>query len=167
MNNSKAASKNESYNWAEFSSDESDANAGGPKKLGAARKKAEDNDARNKENKVPRKAPVKGKTESKIPRKVAPAKAKHTINEIGGQKFGRAAAAHKNKGKVRTKSPKGGPMVLSRRLSRRILKGSPLRSPITACALDFASAKKAKGSKKKDVKKVTDTKPGGRPPRAP
>lgn len=154
-----------------FSSDSSGAaNAGGPKKLGAARKKAEAKASTqdNKENKVPRKAPVKGKTESKIPRKVAPAKAKHTINEIGGQQFGRAAAAHKNKGKVRTKSPKGGPMVLSRRLSRRILKGSPLRSPITACALDFASAKKAKGSKKKDVKKVTDARqPGGRPPRAP
>ena len=149
-----------------FSSDSSGAaNAGGPKKLGAARKKAEanastkDNDARNKENKVPRK-----KTEQKKPSKIP---RKDTINEIGGQKFGRAAAAHKNKGKVRTKSPKGGPMVLSRRLSRRILKGSPLRSPITACALDFTSAKKAKGSKKKDVKKVTDTKPGGRPPRAP
>lgn len=49
---------------------------------------------------------------------------KKTVN--GDFKFG-VDGAHKNQGKKSKSSPMGGPMVLSRRLSRRIMKGSPLR----------------------------------------
>jgi hypothetical protein len=38
--------------------------------------------------------------------------------------------AHRNMGKVRPKSPPGANMSLSRRLSRKIILGSPLRSPM-------------------------------------
>ena len=100
-----------------------------------------------------------GKMEGKIPRKKKPQPKKSTLG--AGANFG-ADGGHKNAGRKRNKSPKGRQMVLSRRLSRRILKGTPLRSPITAYKLDFASAKKAKGKKGGGA---TKTKAGGRPPR--
>ena len=46
-----------------------------------------------------------------------------------GSQFG-AHGAHRNKGKLQPKSPLGTNMSLSRRLSRKIIQGSPLRSPM-------------------------------------
>jgi hypothetical protein len=46
---------------------------------------------------------------------------------------------HKNKGKIYPRTPPGNHMTLSRRLSRQILKGSPIGSPIVAAKLDFSS----------------------------
>lgn len=54
-----------------------------------------------------------------------------------------AHAAHRNKGQPRPKSPDRN-MSLSRRLSRKILKGSPLKSPIVASKLDFSDTTQAK-----------------------
>jgi len=45
---------------------------------------------------------------------------------------------HKNKGRPWPRSPPGNHMSLSRRLSRQILKGSPIGSPIVAAKLDFS-----------------------------
>lgn len=59
-----------------------------------------------------------------------------------GSQFG-ANAAHRNKGQQRPKSPVGN-MTLSRRLSQKILKGSPLKSPIVASKLDFSDTTQAK-----------------------
>ena len=81
-------------------------------------------------------------------------------------KFG-VDGCHKHKGKHFVKSPKGAPMVLSRRLSRRIMKASPLRSPIVACTLNFVdSAKKAKKKQATKPNKKTAAKASGKPPRA-
>jgi len=56
-----------------------------------------------------------------------------------------AHAAHRNKGQPRPKSPDRN-MSLSRRLSRKILKGSPLKSPIVASKLDFSDTTQAKSA---------------------
>jgi hypothetical protein len=58
-----------------------------------------------------------------------------------GSQFG-ANAAHRNKGQPRPNSPDRN-MSLSRRLSRKILKGSPLKSPIVASKLDFSDSTQA------------------------
>ncbi len=46
---------------------------------------------------------------------------------------------HKYAGKLRKRSPKSKPMRLSRRLSWRIERSTPLKSPITAVMLNFSS----------------------------
>ena len=46
---------------------------------------------------------------------------------------------HKFAGKLRKRSPKSKPMRLSRRLSWRIERSTPLKSPITAVTLNFSS----------------------------
>mmetsp|Transcript_10062 Transcript_10062/g.18097 ORF Transcript_10062/g.18097 Transcript_10062/m.18097 type:complete len:190 (+) Transcript_10062:156-725(+) len=175
INKSRKGAKNdESSDWARFSSDQSatwsdssdddascdEASVGGAQKAAAGKTTSKTNEAKaatkapgNKENNIPRKAPVKGKTygknAQKIPRKVL-GKIKNTI--AGGFKFG-DYGGHQGHGGIRSKSPAGRPMVLSRRLSRRITRGSPLRSPIVACQLDFSFSalkeKKSKGTKKR------------------
>ena len=109
-----------------------------------------------------------GKKEWKIPRKATFAKSKKATKKTVN--FGAQGAAHKNKGVARRKSPKGKPMVLSRRLSRRIMKGTPMKSPIVACKLDFASSIKKQKVKKKRTGEAAATKKkeeSGKPPRAP
>jgi hypothetical protein len=100
---------------------------------------------------VPKKNAVKGQARAKakrvygtiegfkIPRKItaeAAAPRKETALDVSAntaviinQQFG-AHGAHQNRGKLRPKSPFGANMSLSRRLSRRIIQGSPLRSPM-------------------------------------
>lgn len=86
-------------------------------------------------------------------------------NQRGGKavafKFGEVAG-HRNRGRKRPNSPAGQPMVLSRRLSRKIMKASPLRSPIVAQELDFSSDVKVEKRSKMGSKKRA----AGRPPRA-
>ena len=98
----------------------------------------------------------KGKTEQQIPQKKSN-NSKSVICAGGAKaqatsvKFG-VDGCHKHKGGHFVKSPKGAPMVLSRRLSRRIMKASPLRSPIVACTLNFADSAKKAASKKQATK---------------
>jgi len=105
------------------------------RKAVAAKQTSKADDRVNKENKLPPrgKPPAKGKkaygkSGKQVPRK-AMANVKNTIGDIAGFKFG-AYAGHRNQGRIRSRSPAGKAMVLSRRLSRRIVKGSPLRSPM-------------------------------------
>jgi len=76
------------------------------------------------------KAGISRKT-TKVPRKkltaLASARAAGVAANVG--EFGHGGA-HQNMGKVRPKSPPGANMSLSRRLSRKIILGSPLRSPM-------------------------------------
>ncbi len=70
----------------------------------------------------------------RIPRKTTMAEEAHgtvdgATTEYGRSQFG-AYGAHPNKGRIRPRSPKGANMCLSRRLSRKIIQGSPLRSPM-------------------------------------
>lgn len=70
----------------------------------------------------------------RIPRKTTMAKEAHgtadgATTEHGRSQFG-AYGAHPNKGRIPPRSPKGANMSLSRRLSRKIIQGSPLRSPM-------------------------------------
>lgn len=58
--------------------------------------------------------------------------------------FGRGGK-HKLAGKLRPRSPRGGPMRLSYRLSRKIRNGSPLKSPITAFTIDWTPRTKRNG----------------------
>jgi len=78
------------------------------------------------------KAGISRKT-TKVPRKksaaLASANAAGVAANDGGGQFGHHGA-HRNIGKVRPKSPPGANMSLSRRLSRKIILGSPLRSPM-------------------------------------
>ena len=98
----------------------------------------------------------KGKTEQQIPQKKSN-NSKSVICAGGAKaqatsvKFG-VDGCHKHKGRHFVKSPKGAPMVLSRRLSRRIMKASPLRSPIVACTLNFADSAKKAANKKQATK---------------
>ena len=99
----------------------------------------------------------KGKTEQQIPQKKSN-NSKSVICAGGAKaqakadvKFG-VDGCHKHKGKHFVKSPKGAPMILSRRLSRRIMKASPLRSPIVACTLNFADSAKKAANKKQATK---------------
>ena len=75
------------------------------------------------------KAGISRKT-TKVPRKkstaLASARAAGVAANVGQFEHG----AHRNMGKVRPKSPPGANMSLSRRLSRKIILGSPLRSPM-------------------------------------
>ncbi|KAL7476737.1 hypothetical protein ACHAW6_002578 [Cyclotella cf. meneghiniana] len=79
---------------------------------------------REKENKDPRLAERKG------------ARAK-SLNANLYDGFGRGCA-HKNAGRMRTRSPAGKPMILSRRLSYKINNGTPQKSPVTAVRLMFS-----------------------------
>lgn len=91
---------------------------------------------------VPRKttkAKAHGTTEDaslRVPRKQTAFNSDGALNLTGrnttvadGSQFG-AHGAHRNKGKLQPKSPLGTNMSLSRRLSRKIIQGSPLRSPM-------------------------------------
>ena len=79
---------------------------------------------REKENEDPRLAERKG------------ARAK-SLNANLYDGFGRGCV-HKNAGRMRTKSPAGKPMILSRRLSYKINNGTPHKSPVTAVRLMFS-----------------------------
>ena len=78
-----------------------------------------------------------GKGKAGIPRKVprkestalASANTAGVAANVGEGQFG-GYAVHRDMGKVRPKSPPGANMSLSRRLSRKIIQGSPLRSPM-------------------------------------
>lgn len=160
------------FDWVEFSSDDSsgdDASVGwvpakqAQKKTNGAKaatkvpgrggtRKASAKEVRAKAASKTSKAPVRGrKNEGKIPRKALG-------NHAQGFKFG-AGAGHIRRGVIRSKSPEGKTMVLSRRLSRRIMKGSPLRSPICACQLNFSSSA-MKERKPKSKKKGTRARVG-------
>ena len=119
-----------SYAWEDFSSDSS---------------VDEENDVgRNKviaKKKVSSIKQQKPKAQTKAIQ-TTKAKPQKKVNNV---KFG-VEGEHKYKGKRFKPSPKGAPMVLSRRLSRRITKASPLRSPIVAAKLVF-SGKKTKTKK--------------------
>ena len=146
---SKVAAMNKSYEWAEFSSDSSDDELATTSSTSKPWNKKENNQKdKNKNGNI-----NKGKSDYKIPKK----KKANNVKTFG------AKAHHKHKGKLFVPTPIGKPMVLSRRLSRRIMKASPLRSPIVACTLNFNSSSKkttAVAVKKKVAKK------GSRPPRA-
>ena len=164
--------------WIDFSDDSSDDGS----VLGAAARmmKAQGKEqldriaTNNKENPVSRKPPAgKAKPNARNVRKKKPnassdkkgSGGRNAKNQRGGKavgfKFGEVAG-HRNRGRKRPNSPAGKPMVLSRRLSRKIMKASPLRSPIVALELDFSSdVKVAKRSKKGSKKRAA-----GRPPRA-
>ena len=138
---SKATAMNKSYELAEFSSDSSD------DELATTSKPWKDNNQKdkNKTGNFP--------SDYKIPKK----KKANNVKTFG------AKAQHKHKGKLFVPTPIGKPMVLSKRLSRRIMKASPLQSPIVACALNFNSSSKKTTTvavKKKVAKK------GSRPPQA-
>ena len=147
------------FEWVEFSSDDSsDDNAS----LGRApASQAQTKTNRAKATKKVARAPAKEarataaskaakaaargrKKEAKRPRKVLGER------QAGDFKFG-ANVGPARRGTVRTKSPAGKKMILSRRLSRRIMKGSPLRSPICACQLNFghSAAKERKPTSQK------------------
>lgn len=87
-------------------------------------------DDTNKENKVPKKCYGKNNAG------VANVKPRNPPS----RKFVGFEGAHRNKGRVRSQSPPGKPMILSRRLSFRISdpKRSPLPSPISAVKLMFS-----------------------------
>ena len=136
---------NKSYEW--FSSDSSDDELATTSK--PWNKKENNQKDKNKKGNI-----NKGKSDYKIPKK------KKKANNV--KTFG-AKAQHKHKGKLFVPTPKGKPMVLSRRLSRRIMKASPLRSPIVACTLNFNSS--SKKTMTVEVKKNV-AKKGSRPPRA-
>ena len=122
--------------WTEFSSDESidgDARVGRQPKA-AAKKRNLETKAKslpvargqgNKENS--QRGKTNGKKDYKVPRKAKVNNVKKS-NSAAVDRFG-ADAIHKFKGKYFAPSPLG-PMVLSRRLSRKIMKASPLRSPM-------------------------------------
>jgi len=112
-----------SYAWEDFSSDSSvdEENDVGGNKVTAKKKEASIKQNKAKAQKT----------------KVKPQKKKSNV------KFG-AEGVHKFKGKRFKPSPKGAPMNLSRRLSRRITKTSPLRSPIVAAKLIFSEKKTKK-----------------------
>ena len=113
-----------SYAWEDFSSDSS---------------VDEENDVGR--NKVTTKKKVPSdKQQSKQMAKVKKPPKKKAVDNV---KFG-AEGVHKFKGKRFKPSPKGAPMNLSRRLSRRITKASPLRSPIVAAKLIFSEKKTKK-----------------------
>ena len=112
-----------SYAWEDFSSDSSvdEENDVGGNKVTAKKK-------------VPSDKQQKSKAQVKKPPK------KKAVDNV---KFG-VDGGHKFKGKKFKPSPKGAPMNLSRRLSRRITKASPLRSPIVAAKLVFSGSGKKK-----------------------
>mmetsp|Transcript_29256 Transcript_29256/g.60980 ORF Transcript_29256/g.60980 Transcript_29256/m.60980 type:complete len:180 (+) Transcript_29256:183-722(+) len=164
----------ESLDWTEFSSDSSDddSSVGDPTKAegrkNAPKKKTK---VATKASKIPRKAGriygtsgKSGKSRKRpLPRKVIDKVFGNKKKAVAEGKFG-AGAGHQNKGCVHSKSPAGRPMVLSRRLSRKITRGSPLGSPIVACQLDF-SLSALKPKKSRATKNRTSE--NGRPPRAP
>ena len=112
-----------SYAWEDFSSDSS---------------VDEENDVGR--NKVTAK---KKEIKQQKPKAIQTTKAKPQKKKPNNVKFG-VEGEHKYKGKRFKPSPKGAPMVLSRRLSRRIIKSSPLRSPIVAAKLVFSGKKQKK-----------------------
>mmetsp|Transcript_7721 Transcript_7721/g.14253 ORF Transcript_7721/g.14253 Transcript_7721/m.14253 type:complete len:162 (-) Transcript_7721:2517-3002(-) len=142
----------EFLDWTEFSSDSSDddSSVGAPTKAAGRKNASKKNNAKaatkaskNSKTNIPRKAPGRtygksgksGKSRKRaLPRKV--------IDKVFGNnkkavaKFG-AGVGHQNKGCIYSKSPAGRPMVLSRRLSRKITRGSPLGSPIVACQVRY------------------------------
>ena len=145
---SKATAMNKSYEWTEFSSDSIDDEL-------ATTSKPWDKKENNQKDKHKNGKINKGKSDYKIPKK------KKKANNV--KTFG-AKAQHKHKGKLFVPTPIGNPMVLSRQLSRRIMKASPLRSPIVACTLNFNSSSKKTTAVAVKKKKVAKT--GSRPPRA-
>ncbi|KAL3795936.1 hypothetical protein HJC23_002207 [Cyclotella cryptica] len=121
-NGAAATSKNGGYKGG-ASSQQPKKNEGGPQCT------------RDKENEDPRKAERK-------------ARSSKSFNGSLHDGFGRGCV-HKNAGRMRTKSPVGKPMILSRRLSYKINNGTPQKSPVMAVRLMFSPMPVARYQSKK------------------
>jgi hypothetical protein len=75
------------------------------------------------------------------------AKCKRGRSKSLTNEFGRGAH-HKHQGRMRTHSPPGKPMILSRRLSYRINNATPGRSPVAATKLLFSPIVRVPATKK-------------------